>query len=181
MRSSLAQYCVTGSPLQRLEPQAGSRVPWNLAAANLLLRQTNFAAAEALLQKASRLEPKLSRAEFAWGNFYWVKKDIKMADQSFQKAAELEPIRSPLRMRWVEFKLRNGATNEAREILQKIADQAKDYTPAWLSLARLAFMQNNFLESSNLVKRVLLQEPTSYDGQLLQAQLNRAGGRPAEA
>ena len=162
--------------LQALEPNAGARVPWQLAMATLQLRQNNLPAAEPFLQKALALNPQSSHVHVVWGTFRWLQKNLAKAGEEFQRAADLEPIRSPMRLRLVDFRLKTGATNEAQAALRQMTREAPDYLPPWTYLAKIALDQRNLTEASNLVYTVLSQDAANREARLLKAELQRLNG-----
>src|SRR5262245_13607654 len=85
---------------------------FDLASANLFLRQGNLAAAEDALRQALGNDPKLAAAHTAMGDLYLLRKDPKRAGEEFKKAADLAPIRSIERLKYAAFMSGTGNTGE---------------------------------------------------------------------
>lgn len=167
--------------LQKLRAQADHRASFHLAVSGLYLRQTNNQAAEIALRKALSLQPDSALVQKAWAEFYWQRGDLTNADQAFRKAVALAPAKSRIPLRWADFKLSTRSIKEAKEILQQITRQTPDDPGAWIRLARIAFVEQNHQECSDLLKKVLDLDPGNDEPRLWQARLKQAQGKPSEA
>jgi len=105
--------------VEDLRAKDQDRAGYHLALAALAFRQRDSAGAEGEVEKAAKLDPKSVVAQTARADLAWSRNDIKTADQAFKSAVDLSPIRSPIRLRYADFKVRTGATAEAKAILEE--------------------------------------------------------------
>src|SRR6185369_12726997 len=118
---------------------------------------------------------------YALGNLYWTKGDRKQADTAFKTAAELSSIKSSRRLAWVEFKVKTGALDEAKQILQEIIQKAPDFLAASVYLGKIAFAQSKYDECEALVGNILARDPSNFEALLLRARVKLARGQSAPA
>ena len=104
-----------------------------------LFGKGDVAAAESRSNASAFPRSRFCRGSFCSGQGLPVEKDLTEADRELKAAAQLAPPRSPARLAYAEFKLRNGAIDEAKDLLQKITREAPDSLPAWRLLAQIAF------------------------------------------
>ena len=167
--------------LEELRARTGDKSAIQLALGNLAVRSGDRAAAEAAFQQAVALDPKSSRAKLALGSLYWTRGRTNEAAALFEAAAQQAGPTSPERIRWAQYKLQTGARDEAKQILEAAAKSEPDNTSVGIMLGELALAENNLVECSNRVVKVLRQDPAHYDGLLLQARLLRAQGNHSQS
>ena len=85
----------------------------------------------AQLKHALSLNPSSVEAHLALAKLYWRENDLATADREFKAAAELAPPRSPAHLIYAEFKVRTGATDEAKVRLKEITRKVPDSLTAW--------------------------------------------------
>lgn len=161
-------------------PQKGSAY-YHLALAHLALRRGDIAQAEKAANDAIAADPKLPPAHMALGVLWSLKKDGEHARQEFSTAADLAPVRSAIRITYAEFLAQNGGTEEASKYLSELTKQAKDYFPAWTSLARLRIGAKQYDEALADVQHVLREDSNNAEALMLQAQAWLGKGQNNEA
>ena len=184
----LADTAATPKEIPELQQRIGKlrekdkdRSGYHLALGWLFLRQQDVSQAENEFQKAVALDPKSSAVNLALGNLRWMQKDLKQAGQAFQTAAEMAPIRSMTRLKHADFKLKTGALDEAKKILEEITAKAPDYVPAWSILMQVAFAEKKYEDCAALVNKVLARDAANYDARLLSGRLKLVKGEGDKA
>jgi tetratricopeptide (TPR) repeat protein len=131
---------------------------------DLRLQRTNEAEAE--IQKALKLDPKLVSANSAMGALAVMNKDQQAADTYLKTAADLSPLRSTARIGYADFRFRSGSTNEAEHFLEDMTRQAPDYIPAWINLMQMFYTERDYDQCAGVVAKVLARDPANYDALL---------------
>jgi putative PEP-CTERM system TPR-repeat lipoprotein len=157
------------------------RPGYHLALGALALRQNDQTQAETEFKAAMELDAKSAAAHAALGNLSWARQDLKAADQAFKTAADLVPTRSPLRLRYAEFKLRTGAPEEGKSILEDINRKAPDYLPPRVILMKVACTKKHDEDCAARVQDVLKQDSVNFDALYQNGILNLAKGNAAQA
>jgi tetratricopeptide (TPR) repeat protein len=167
--------------IEQLPPAARGRAGSHLALGTLAAIQQDLAKAEAEFKAAVAADAKFSEAYMALGALYLARNDRAQAEPALKKGAELAPLRSALRLRYAEFKLRSGAEEEAKRLIEEITKKAPDYVPAWIFLAQLAQAQAQTQECARLLDQVLSRDPVNYDALMLRGNLSLAKGDATNA
>src|SRR5205807_4958357 len=107
-----------------------------LASANVAVQKGDFTSAGNSLQRAVTLDAKSALPHLALANLYIYQKKFAEAEQEFKSAVELAPVRSGARLRYAEFKIRNGAGDQVKNLLEDTVRQGPDYLPAWRLLGQ---------------------------------------------
>ncbi|HZR63886.1 MAG TPA: tetratricopeptide repeat protein [Terriglobales bacterium] len=156
-------------------------VSFNLASANLFLRQGNLSATENALGQALTVNPKSAAAHTMLGDLYLLKKDQKQAGEEFKKAADLAPVRSMERLKYAAFASASGDTEETKRIAAEMTRKAPDYLPGWTLLAEAAFKDKKYDEALSLLENVFSRDPEYVDGHRLESQVLLAKGDTKKA
>src|SRR5205085_392785 len=135
-----------------------------LALGNVAVQKGNFASAANSLHRAVALDTKSALPHLALANLYVYQKKFPEANQEFKTAAQLAPVRSGARLRYAEFKIRNGAGDQAKDLLEDTVHQAPDYLPAWCLLGRIALAKKRHDESLKLLENVFSRDPKNPEG-----------------
>ena len=152
-----------------------------LALGNVAVQKGNFASAANSLHRAVALDTKSALPHLALANLYVYQKKFAEANQEFKTAAELAPVRSGARLRYAEFKIRNGAGDQAKDLLEDTVHQAPDYLPAWCLLGRIALAKKRHDESLKLLENVFSRDPKNPEGRILEAENFLARGDTKKA
>jgi len=167
--------------IEQLPAAARGRASSHLALGKLALLEQDLARAEAEFKAAVAADAESSEAYMALGALYVARNDRAQAEPALKKAAEMAPLRSAVRLRYAQFKVRNGAAEEGKRVLEEITRKAPDYVPAWMLLAQLAFDQAKTEECAALLDKVLLRDRLNYDALLLRGNLSLAKGDSTNA
>lgn len=156
-------------------------VSYLLAAANLALRQSQPEKAGNLISRALALDPKSPEAHRSKGILHLFRKEAPAAREEFKAAADLAPPRSKMKASYAEYLAQTSATAEAKTYLTDLTKQTPDFFPAWALLARIAFDEKRYDESTKLLENIISREPDNLDARLLQANILLAQGNGAKA
>jgi Tfp pilus assembly protein PilF len=80
-----------------------------------------------------------------------------------EKAAKLAKVRSPETVRFAQFKLQNGAAEEAKAFLANVVKQAPDFIPAWQMLAGIANNEAKYDDALKLAENALCRDPENIE------------------
>src|ERR1700730_1902175 len=154
--------------IQDLRQKDQDRPGYHLALEVLALAQKDQARAESEFDAALELDPKSALAHSALANLYWVRNDLKAAEQAFKAAADLASPASPMRMQYADFKLRTGALPEAKNILENINAKTPSYLPASVGLMKLSCVERNrnTEDCDSKTQIILARDTMNYDGLL---------------
>lgn len=147
-----------------------------MAAAVLAMRRGEAELAGAALRRAVSAEPKLPVTHLALAEFLMTQKNTTEAAREFKSAAELAPARSTARLKYADFLVNTGKRKDAIAYVEKLTTEVPDYLPAWRLLAFLALVDKRYDDATALLQKALKIDPTSYDAQMLQAQVLYARG-----
>src|SRR5437868_13029582 len=136
---------------------------YHLAAGGIAAKKSDFSAAEAAVQRAVAADPNLAGAHSALAALHLAKKDNEKAGAELQQAAKLAKVRSPETIKFAQFKLQNGALEEAKAFLVNVTNQAPDFLPDWSILGRMANNEKNYDEALELVGNSLSRDPANID------------------
>lgn len=167
--------------IEQLPPAARGRASSHLALGTLAVIQQDLPRAEAEFKAAVAADAKCIEAYMDLGGLYLARNDRGQAEAALKKGAELAPLRSTVRLRYAEFKLRSGAGQEAKRLVEDITRKAPDYVPAWVFLAQVAFAQAKTEECGGLINKLLTRDPLNYDGLMLWGNLSLAKGETTNA
>jgi putative PEP-CTERM system TPR-repeat lipoprotein len=167
--------------LDKFRQQGGDPATVLIAEGTTRLYAQDLAGAEAKFQEAAKLDPRSGRAWLALGFVLMEQGKLEQADQAYHTAADLSAPASTDRLKWAEFKIRTGAADEGRKMLEQMTRDASDFTAAWGVLALLTFDQKDYKESARLAKEVVRQDPENFTGLLLMAKISAAEGDGARA
>jgi tetratricopeptide (TPR) repeat protein len=154
---------------------------YHVVKATLAMKRRDLAAAEIDLQEALKLDSKSLPAHQSLAWIAWTRGDFKKADEVFKSASALAVGQPFEQLRWALFKIRIGEFDEARKILESIAEQHPEFLPAQTQLATVAFEQKRFDDCESIVKRILSQDRSLYTPLELQARLKLIRGATDEA
>src|SRR5581483_9106938 len=184
----LVDSCPPGIPALQMAAQIATlrdgdteRASYHTALAILYLKQIDATNAQLEVRHALQLDPQSPAANMALASLQLIHNDLTNAELAFKAAAELSPIRSARRLKYAEFKLRTGAPDSARSMLEEITKRAPDYLPAWNRLAEMDFQQKRFVDSETCLQHVLARSPSDYDALLLSGLLKLAKGENTQA
>lgn len=167
--------------IEDLRKSDQDRSSYHSALGSLEFRKGDKARAEAELRQAIELDPKSSTPHVALATLFWSNNDLKAAEQSFKAAAELSPNNSPVRMRYVDFKLRTGATAEAKALLEEINGKSPDYLPPRVALLKLACAEQKKEDCAARVQNILAQDPVNFEAVYQDALISATKGDTAKA
>src|SRR5207302_7094195 len=167
---------------ERLEkfPQKDSAY-YHLAAGEIAAKKSDLSAVEAALQRAAAAGPNLAGAHSALGALYLARKQNEKAGLELEKAAKLAKPRSPETIKFAQFKVQNGAPEEAKAFLANITNKAPDFLPAWPILGRIANNEKKYDEALKSVGNALIRDPANIDARLVQAETWIAKGEEKKA
>ena len=154
---------------------------YHLAVGGIAAKQSDLSGAEAALQRATAADPNLVSVHSALAALYLVKKDNEKAGVELEKAAKLAKVRSPETIRFAQFKVQNGAVEEAKAFLANVTKQAPDFIPAWLMLGRIANNETKYDDALRRVENALSRDPANIDARLIQAESWIAKGETKKA
>ena len=154
---------------------------YNLALAGIAAKKSDLAGAEAAVQRAEAASPNLPAVHSALANLYLFKKDLAQAGSEFEKAATLAAVRSTEKLKFAQFKVQNGATEEAKGYLKQLTSQAPDFLPAWSMQAKIANGEKKYDESMQLLQNVLSRDPDNVEARFLQVECWVAKGEKKKA
>jgi tetratricopeptide (TPR) repeat protein len=167
--------------LLSLPPPAPDSAPVLVALGTLDFRQRHVKEAEAALQRAQSLDPKLSAAHSELGMLYRARNNLPKADAELKKAAELSPPRSFRRLQYAQFKIQNGEVGAAKRLLEEMTKNTPDYLPAWKRLAELAMTDKKYDEGEALIAKALARDSTNLEALLIEGRLRLAKGEVDKA
>src|SRR5437773_1335386 len=84
-------------------------------------------------------------------------------------------------LKYVDFKLKTGATDEAKKILEAVTRQTPDYLPAWNSLMQVAFAERKYDDCVALVEKVVARDPMNLEALLMRGKVKLSKGEGAKA
>jgi tetratricopeptide (TPR) repeat protein len=154
---------------------------YHLAAAGIAVKKSDLSAAEAALQRAIAADSNLAAAHSVLAALYLARKDKGKAGLELEKAAKLAKVRSPETIKFAQFKVQNGAPDEAKAFLANVTKQAPDFLPAWPILGRIANNEKKYDEALNLVENALSRDRANIDARLVQAESWIAKGETKKA
>src|SRR5207237_6811671 len=151
------------------------------AVGGIAAKKSDLLAAEAALQRATTADPNLAGPHAALAALYLARKQNEKAGLEFEKAAKLAKVRSPETIKFAQFKVQNGAPEEAKAFLTNITKQAPDFLPAWPILGRIANNEKKYDDALKLVENALSRDPANIDARLVQAESEIAKGETKKA
>ena len=154
---------------------------YHLATGGIAAKKSDLSAAEAAVQRAAAADPNLAGAHSALAALYLAKKENEKAGAELQQAAKLAKVRSPETIKFAQFKVQNGAPEEAKAFLENVTKQAPDFLPAWPILGRLANSEKKYDDALKLVGNALSRDPANIDARLVQAETWIAKGETKRA
>src|SRR5438105_6161534 len=154
---------------------------YHLAAAGIAVKQSDLSAAEAALQRAIAADSNLPAAHSALAALYLARKDKGKAGLELEKAAKLAKVRSPETIKFAQFKVQNGAAEEAKAFLANVTKQAPDFLPAWTMLGRIANNEKKYDDALKLVENALSRDQANIEARLVQAESWIAKGETKKA
>src|SRR5207237_10027264 len=154
---------------------------YHLAAAEIAAKKSDLAGAEAALQRAIAADSNFAGAHSALAALYLARKDKEKAGLELEKAAKLAKVRSPETIKFAQFKVQNGAPDEAKAFLANVTKQAPDFLPAWPLLSRIANNEQKYDDALRLVENGLSRDSSNIDVRLVQAESWIAKGETKKA
>ena len=165
--------------LQKFPNKSTAAFP--LAAASLAMRKGDLSTASDEIQQALAIEPNSAHAHLVMAVMYLLRQNRSHAEAELKAAADLAPLRSEERIKYAEFQSASGAADAAKATLQNIVNQANDYVPAWLDLAKIAVSEKKYDDCQKSLENILSRDPENPDAHFLQAEVLLAKGDPAKA
>ncbi|HUD47947.1 MAG TPA: tetratricopeptide repeat protein [Candidatus Baltobacteraceae bacterium] len=157
--------------LQAAGPDAPS---FHAALAWVDLRLQQPSDAEAEIQKALNLDPKLASAYLAKAALAIARKDQSAASDCLKTAAELSPLRSTARIKYADFRYNAGSPGDAEHILEEVTGQAPDYIPAWINLMHLFFAERDYDRCSEVIAKILARDSVNFEALMQSGNLSLA-------
>ena len=154
---------------------------YHLAVGGIAEKKSDLSGAEAALQRAVAADPNFAGAHSALAALYLARKENEKAGLELEKAAKLAKVRSPETVRFAQFKLQNGAAEEAKAFLANVVKQAPDFIPAWQMLAGIANNEAKYDDALKLAENALNRDPGNIDVRLVQADSWLAKGETKKA
>src|SRR5437763_2335656 len=154
---------------------------YDLAAAAIAAKKSDLSTAEAALQRAVAADPNFAAAHSALAGLYLARKDNEKAGLELEKAAKLAKARSPETVRFAQFKVQNGAAEEAKAFLANVTKQAPDFLPAWPILGRIANNEKKYDDALKLIENALSRDQANIEARVLQAESWIAKGQTKKA
>ena len=136
----------------------------------MAIREGDLAKAEAALNHALSLDPKCTQAHIGLAQLALNKKDDRRTGQELKAAADLSRVRSRERLTYAEFKMQTGDREEAKNYLQDLTKQARDFIGAWVLQAKLAQAEKKYDEVTALLQNIFSRDPDNIEGRVVQAQ-----------
>ena len=167
--------------IKKLPGGAGDSASANLALGILDLRENKPDEAEKAFTKSAAINPKFAEAHTALASIYLLKKDLIKAEVELKAAAELSAPRSSKRLEYISFLSQKGDTAAAKQLLQKLVQEAPDYLPALMLMAQFASVEKKYDESLAVIAKVLAKDSRYPEAMLLSARLRMAKGEFAVA
>jgi tetratricopeptide (TPR) repeat protein len=171
----------TQKQIEQLRAKDQDRAGYHIATGALYLRQNALPEAEREFTAAANLDAKLSDAHAGLGTVYWKQNDLKRADEELKASADLAPKNLSARLRYADFKLRTGATAEAKQILEEISQKTPSYLPARVGLMKFACAERQTEDCTARAQSILAQDSTNYDALYQDGLANVAKGDAAKA
>jgi tetratricopeptide (TPR) repeat protein len=166
----------------RLQKLATAETAPVLTALALLdLRERKFQEAEAVLNRAQKVDPKYPYVPATFGRLYWIQKNPAAAEKAFVAAVDGSPRRSPIRLQAVQFYLQTGKLDAAKQMLEDMRRNTPDFLPSYILLANIAASEKRFDDSIALLDQVVAREPFHGEALLLAAQVRMAKGEREKA
>jgi len=135
------------------------------------LRDRDVDTAQQALTQALQLNDQMAAAHFLQASIYESSTNLVEADRELKRAVELSPRRSIRRVRYAEFKLRTGAPEEGRDLLEALVKDVPDYLPAIYAQAQVAFTERRLEDALGLCTRLLERYPLHLDAALLRSRV----------
>lgn len=152
-----------------------------LASANVAVQRADFKSAATSLERAAALDSKSPLPHLALAKLDLYQKKLSEAEQEFKTAVELAPIRSGARLKYAEFKMRNGAGNDVKDLLLDTVRRAPDYLPAWCFLSQIALSSRQYDEAAKVLENVFSRDPQNPEARILEAEILLAKGDTKKA
>ena len=111
----------------------------------------------------------------------WRKRTTRKPEQSWSKRQNSPRCARQKRSSCAQFKVQNGAPEEAKTFLANVTKQAPDFLPAWPILARIANNEKKYDDALKLVGNSLSRDPANIDARLVQAESWIAKGETKKA
>jgi tetratricopeptide (TPR) repeat protein len=161
--------------------QKGDGAGLEVALAGIALRSGDLKKAEACLNRAETLDPRLSATWSVKAGIYLAQTNLVQAESALKKAAELAPDRSAEKVQYAEFKVQNGDPAGGQHLLEEMVRKTPDYFPAWMSLVSMAATEKKYDECARLLAKVLVRDPDDFNALMSSGQLKLSQGKTAEA
>jgi tetratricopeptide (TPR) repeat protein len=160
--------------LEKLQSAGPDSAVYDAAFAWIDMRLQKTNEAEAEVQKALKLDPKLASAYLAKAALAADGKDLQATAEFLKTAADLSPLRSSARIKYADFRFRAGSVAEAEQILGDLTHQAPDYIPAWTDLMNMFFVERNYDKCADVIAKVLARDPVNFEALMQSGNLSMA-------
>ena len=165
-----------GQLLESLRQKNPDQAAFHIAQGMLDRVHQDLPGARKEFQAALDLDPKSAAANLEMGDIMLFSHDPVQADLFYRKAAELSPLRSVRRVDYIEFKIRNGAVDEAKKMLADLNRDAPDYIPAWVTGMKLAFAEQRYDDCTEIIQKILARDASNFDALMQRGDLKLALG-----
>jgi tetratricopeptide (TPR) repeat protein len=137
--------------------------------------------AKTLFEDAIELDPNYSDAHSALGNVIWAQQGAEAAEASHKAAYDSASDNVPKQLRYVQFKLRTGDAETAKELLNTLLHKMPNYTPGLTLKAQIAASEQRLDDAIELSDKVLNFTPYNPAAILLSSRLKVGKGEAESA
>lgn len=166
-----AQVPAARQVLEAAPAAAKASSSWHVAAGMLMAKERRLDDALKELNKATEVNPNDHVAHHTLGVLHFMRNNVSAAEESLKRAASVAPLRSSTRLTYIEFLRRTQGEPEAKTVAEELSRQAPDYVPAIAILADMASARDDHAETSKLIDRLLVLDPTNFRAQLAKGTL----------
>jgi tetratricopeptide (TPR) repeat protein len=165
------EYKARQERLRSYQARATNSAVYFVGNAVFALRNQDLETAQQALNQALQLNGQLAAAHFLQASIYESQTNLVEADRELKLAAELSPRRSARWIRYAEFKVRTGAPEEGKQLLEALAKDVPDYLPVVYAQAQVAFAERRWEDSLSLCTWLLERYPYHLDAVLLRSRV----------
>ena len=120
--------------------------------------QHNFSDAISFYQKSIRLYSENISAHYQLTNAYFRSGSQEKGNRQLKK---LRKVRAQKRFHMAENDLKNGNTDQARKLYNRVLDMDPEYAPAYVRLGVIAFQKNKLVKARKHLQQALEIDPDS--------------------
>lgn len=168
--TALSKEDIAATEIELRKVEESAPAVYYLASAILAAKKGDLAAAKIAVQRALKLDPESVEAHMVMSSLLALNGNRDQAVKELEEAASLSPLRSDARLRLAELKLLSGNAPDARNMLKVLVEEAPDFLPAWVLLARIDFSERKYEEALAKLENVFGRDYMNYSGRILEAQ-----------